>query len=308
MVYQHPLAFLLGLEGVALLRATAGDEGLGRGFVEARIAEVKALLSEGAGLGDGVEAGGIGTVEGYRAWSQSYDDPGNPLIDAEEPVVRAILAGLWPGRAVDVACGTGRHAAYLAALGHQVAGVDNSPDMLAIARQRVPPARFVLGDLRELPFADRSADIVVCSLALTHQPALESALAEFTRVLRPGGHLVTSDIHVLSLYLGGVARISLPGGGLALLPASRYVASDYLTAALSLGLQPLGCAEPRWLPSPHAGGPLARRWCPGAADAAYAATPAAIIWHFERRQPEPPDLRPGPSPRRHPETGISGDA
>lgn len=97
MVYQHPLAFLLGLEGVALLRATAGDEGLGRGFVAARIAEVTALLSDGAGLGDGVEAGGIGTVEGYRVWSQSYDDPGNPLIDVEEPVVRAILAGLWPG-------------------------------------------------------------------------------------------------------------------------------------------------------------------------------------------------------------------
>ncbi|HEY2506966.1 MAG TPA: hypothetical protein VGI58_10650 [Streptosporangiaceae bacterium] len=44
----------------------------------------------------------------------------------------------------------------------------------------------------------------VCALALTHAPGLAPVLAKFSRVLRPGGHLVTSDIHVLSLYLGGV--------------------------------------------------------------------------------------------------------
>jgi hypothetical protein len=42
MAYRHPLAFLLGLEGVALLRAHAGD-GFDRGFVAARIAEIAAV-------------------------------------------------------------------------------------------------------------------------------------------------------------------------------------------------------------------------------------------------------------------------
>jgi hypothetical protein len=109
-------------------------------------------------------------------------------------------------------------------------------------------------------------------------------MAEFARVLRPGGHLVISDIHVMSLYLGGVANALGPDGHLSLLPATRYLASDYLSAALPLGLQVRRCQEPRWPASDHAGGPMARQWCPDAANAAYTATPAAIIWDFQRAE------------------------
>jgi SAM-dependent methyltransferase len=187
------------------------------------------------------------------------------------PVVRAAAA-----------CGTGRHAAYLSGLGHQVLGVDNSPDMLIRARRRVPGAHFLAGCLDRLPVRDGAADLAVCALALTHVPALGPVMAEFARVLRPGGHLVVSDIHVNSLYLGGVASALGPSGQPALLPARRHLPSDYLTAALSHGLEVRGCAEPRWPPSDQAGGPLARTWCGAAADAAYGGTPAAIIWHFQR--------------------------
>jgi len=96
--YRHPLAFLLGLEGLALLRAHAGD-GFDRKFVDARMAEIRALLDQAApALGDGVELGRVGTAEGYREWSATYDEPGNPLIEVEEPVVRQIL-GPHPARA-----------------------------------------------------------------------------------------------------------------------------------------------------------------------------------------------------------------
>jgi SAM-dependent methyltransferase len=284
VVYRHPLAFLVGLEGAALLRAHAGD-GFDREFIEARLAETRALLAIAAPeLGDGVEAGRADTVDGYRVWSATYDQPGNPLIEVEEPVVRQILDRLPPGRALDAACGTGRHAAYLAGLGHQVIGVDSSPDMLAPAQARVPQAGLVCGDLHRLPVPDEAVDLVVCALALVHVPALAPALAELARVLRPGGHLVVSDIHVMSLYLGGVASVTEPGGRVCLLPASRFLASDYLSAALAAGLTPRSCAEPRWPPSDGAGGPLASQWCAAAADAAYEATPAAIIWHFQRAE------------------------
>jgi hypothetical protein len=155
MVYQHPFAFLLGLEGVALLRAQAGD-GFDRAFVEARMAEIQMLLDLRAGpLGsEGEELGRIGTVDGYRAWASTYDSEDNPLIALEEPIVRQIVDGLPVGSALDAACGTGRHAAYLAARGHRVVGVDSSPDMLAYARARVPQAAFLAGDLRTLPLAD----------------------------------------------------------------------------------------------------------------------------------------------------------
>lgn len=282
MAFQHPLAFLLGLEGVALLRSFAGDPGMDRDYVYARLAEVRRLLDEAAPeLGEGSEIGRIDTVGGYGVWSGTYDDPGNPLIEVEEPVFRRILDKLPPGNALDAACGTGRHAEYLAARGHRVVGVDSSPDMLGRARAKVKGAAFHLGDLHALPLPDASVDLVTCALALTHVPELAPVLAEFVRVLRPGGHLVLSDIHVMSLYLGGVAHAEQPDGR-RLLPVSRFLAGDYLNAAAPLGLRVLRCEEPRWTPSPWAGGPQARQWCREAAAAAYEATPAAIIWHFQR--------------------------
>jgi SAM-dependent methyltransferase len=281
VAYWHPLAFLLGLEGVALLRACAGDD-FDREFIEARIAETRALLDAAPTLAEGIELSDISTADGYRVWSATYDEPGNPLIEVEEPAVRQILDRLPPGRALDAACGTGRHAEYLAGRGHRVTGVDSSPEMLARACDRVPVAGFMLGDLHRLPVSDGAMDLVVCALALVHVPALGPVMAEFARVLRPGGHLVVSDIHVLSLYLGGVATVVEPDGRHGQLPATRNLASDYLAAALPLGLQPRSCAEPRWPPSDSAGGPLVQQWCQAAADAAYEATPAAIIWHFQR--------------------------
>ena len=127
MAYRHPLAFLLGLEGVALLRALVDDDFDGR-LIDARITETRELLDRAAPeLGDGIELGELGTEEGYRAWSATYDQPGNPMIDLEQALVRQILDRLPPGRALDAACGTGRHGGYLSERGHQVTGVDSSP-------------------------------------------------------------------------------------------------------------------------------------------------------------------------------------
>ena len=191
MVYQHPLAYLLGLEGIALLRAFAGE--YDRDFTMARLAEVQALLDAVDELGDGTTVDPISTSEGYLSWAASYDEPGNQLIDLEQPIVREIIDGLPSGVALDAACGTGRHSAYLASLGHTVIGVDSSLAMLERAREKVPQGEFHEGDLHDLPLPDDQVDLVVCALALVHAPDLERVLAEFVRVLRPGGNLVISD-------------------------------------------------------------------------------------------------------------------
>ena len=60
MIYQHPLAYLLGLEGVALLHAFAG--GYDRDFTEARLAEVRALLDSADQLGGGAAIRPIPTL------------------------------------------------------------------------------------------------------------------------------------------------------------------------------------------------------------------------------------------------------
>jgi len=285
MAFRHPLAFLLGFEGLALHRAFAGE--FDRGFVDERLAEVRAMLAawEQGELGPGDQVGAIDLVAGYRHWSRTYDEPGNPLIDLDGPILREILGGLPPGRALDAACGTGRLAQLLDELGHDVVGVDASPEMLALARAKLPLSAFALAGLDRLPLPDAQVDLVTCGLALVHQPALGPVLAEFARVLRPGGHLVTSDIHWQSLYLGGIASVVGDDGVEARLPAARFRPSDYVTAAVAAGFAVRGCREPRWPASPHAGGPFLRAWAAGAADAAYENTPGAMIWHFQKERP-----------------------
>lgn len=295
VIYQHPLAYLLGVEGVALLRAFAGE--YDRDFTHARLAEVRVLLEAAGQFGDGADTSPVTAAEGYRAWAETYDRPGNRLIDLEQPIVRRILDGLPRGTALDAACGTGRHAEYLASLGHTVIGVDGSAEMLAIARAKVPGGDFREGDLHHLPVPSQHADVVVCALALTHVPDLAPVLAEFVRVLRPGGHLVISDSRGLLGSLGSPVVKALPTGGFGYLPHRTHLTSDYLAAALPLGLQVRDCAEPR-MPYPVIGPGDAlptgavpayrpddhwalQPWCPAATNAAYRDTPLAIIWHFQ---------------------------
>ncbi|MFF8934542.1 class I SAM-dependent methyltransferase [Streptomyces paradoxus] len=113
---------------------------------------------------------------------------------------RRILDSLPVGAALDAACGTGRHTIHLHELGHDVIGVDASPDMLARARESLPEVGFHEAELQRLPLPDDAVDTVVCALALTHVPVRSAVLVEFARVLRPGGHrhLVISDSHLLA--------------------------------------------------------------------------------------------------------------
>ena len=82
----------------------------------------------------------------------------------EEVYIHPILDSLPIGTVIDVGCGTGRHSTYLAERGHTVQGYDTSPGMLAIAREKVPGARFDQADVRALPVPASSADALVCAL------------------------------------------------------------------------------------------------------------------------------------------------
>ncbi|MEO3764629.1 class I SAM-dependent methyltransferase [Streptomyces sp. B5E4] len=292
MRHEDPLAYVVGLEGVALLRSFTGE--YDRAFVAARLGEIRRLLGDGALAGAGVDVARVSTVEGYRIWSETYDGP-NSAFDLDEPVVGAFLDPLPAGVALDAACGTGRMTALLAGRGHRTIGVDSSPDMLARARERVPEGDFRLGGLAALPVADAAVDVVVCSLALTHVPDLGPAMAEFARVLRPGGHLVTSDVHPERVALGSIPAVRLLDGSPGRVETYRHAVGDYVRAALAAGLEVLGCEEPgvpaageaKAAPAPAAGpGPWEawpwslRELVPEAAAASDAGVPAEIVWHF----------------------------
>jgi ubiquinone/menaquinone biosynthesis C-methylase UbiE len=108
--------------------------------------------------------------------------------------VLARLAGRAPREALDVGCGTGFLALRLAELGHVVSGVDLSAQMIEQARGKADLAGleidFRVGDAADLDSTDGSYDLVVARHVIWNLPDPERGLAEWLRVLRPGGRLL----------------------------------------------------------------------------------------------------------------------
>lgn len=129
--------------------------------------------------------------------SRGYD---HPLIQrwfyqpAQDAIIEELHA-IGADRIVDVGCGTGILAARIQATLHpaEVTGVDPSEGMLANARRRSSAVNWLEGTAEVLPLADGSVDAVTSSTAFHFfdQPA---ALAEFHRVLAPGGIVVVGSV------------------------------------------------------------------------------------------------------------------
>jgi len=190
----------LSLAGLALVRNWLVGE---RETVNPILDELERLAA--APRGEWIDVPLRDSAEGYTAWAETYDVRANPIVHLEGPFMAALFARLDPGRALDAACGTGRHTEVLAGLGHDVVGVDASPAMLGRARERLPEADFREGQLDALPLDDGSVDLAVCSLALTHLDDPGPAIAELARVVRPGGRIVLSDVHPAWIALGAQA-------------------------------------------------------------------------------------------------------
>lgn len=291
---QDPVAYLVGLQGVALLRACAGEHG--PEFMTQRLVEIAELLRRPAALGEALPAQPLSVVDGYDEWSSSYDGPGNALLDWEIGYVKDLVSDLPPGRALDAGCGSGRHAQWLAQQGFSVTGVDTSPKMLALARQKLPQQQWLIGDFEQLEAADDSFDLVVCALALTHRPDPAPAITEFARVLAPGGTLVVSDTY--SEYTGST-RYPLvrdaDDGSARYLPGWNHSLSAYLQPALAAGLELTAVHEPRSgprtdpnlepIPTPPGAVPnrwLLHTWYPAAVNAAYQGQPSAKFLRWKK--------------------------
>jgi ubiquinone/menaquinone biosynthesis C-methylase UbiE len=112
-----------------------------------------------------------------------------------KPMERAFLGAfveVVKGQVADVGCGTGRVTAYLHSLGVDVFGVDLSPGMLAMARSEYPHLRFDEGTMVDLDIKDGSLGGLMAWYSIIHIPRelVPAVLAEFYRVLEPGGHLL----------------------------------------------------------------------------------------------------------------------
>lgn len=158
--------------------------------------------------------------------------PIEPLLDA---------ARVGPGtRVLDVATGPGHVAAACAARGATPVGLDVAYVMVAVARARYPELDFRQGDAQRLIFADASLEAVVGNFAILHLGRPERAVAEFVRVLKPGGSVALSTwdtpdrTRMIGVFLdaandvGAVPLPHLPAGP----PFFRYADDSEFTRLL----------------------------------------------------------------------------
>lgn len=175
---------------------------------------------------------------GYDRWASIYDHDANPLQALEGPEVRDAVGDPRDALALDLGCGTGRHALWLAAEGASVTALDFSEGMLDQARKK-PGAeriRFIAHDLHTpLPFV-AEFDLVVSGLVLEHIANLDHVFSEARRVLRPAGRAVISAMHPAMFLQGTQARFKDPATGDVIMPGSvPHSISDFVMAALRAG-------------------------------------------------------------------------
>lgn len=145
----------------------------------------------------------------------SYDEL-RPAAEAWQELFETLVAAgdLVAPRVLDVGCGTGRLTAALAERGVRAWGVDVSPEMLEVARAKVPRRGALrLAPAERLPFKDGWFDRAVFCLAV-HLIDRPRALAQARRVLAPGGRIVIAtfdpihfDRYYLNRYFPSIARI-----------------------------------------------------------------------------------------------------
>jgi SAM-dependent methyltransferase len=205
-------------------------------------------------------------VEAKTAITQWYDDLAARWPTHAPPGIQTFITaqvGCAPGSLIlDAGCGNGVRCIPLARAGYRVHGIDLSPEMIAVARQTAtglglgePDARFAVGDVERLPVADALCDAVLCVNVLDFTPHPGIALAEFARVLRPGGRLVLSMLGAHSAVKRGPGserwRRFLPGAP-AVIPLNDILPWEMEALLGALGWQIL---DQRPHVGPTVGGP-----------------------------------------------------
>jgi ubiquinone/menaquinone biosynthesis C-methylase UbiE len=155
---------------------------------------------------------------------------------ADRTVDLALGCAPAPARILDVGCGTGYLLGRLAGRvprARVLAGIDPAPAMIQVAAGAATDARlrFVVGTAEQLPWPDRSFDLVVSTTSFDHWADQRAGLAQCARVLAPGGCLVLADLFSVLLLPTLVA-------GRRGKARTRRRATQLLTAA--------GLHTPRW--------------------------------------------------------------
>jgi SAM-dependent methyltransferase len=136
-----------------------------------------------------------GQAESWARWAR------RPGFDSYWRLHRdAFLRLLPPPRRVtiDVGCGEGRLARDLAERGHSVVALDASPTMVRLAREAAPTMDVRVADAVNLPFPDRSVDLVVAFMSYQDVDDMPAAVTEAARVITADGRLCMAIVHPIN--------------------------------------------------------------------------------------------------------------
>jgi ubiquinone/menaquinone biosynthesis C-methylase UbiE len=125
----------------------------------------------------------------YNLIAQLVEEAGRSCVEEAE---------IEPGQDVlDVACGTGNATIAAAGKGAKVTGLDLTPELFDVARQRAAEAgveiEWVEGDAEDLPYEDESFDRVLSAIGIQFAPRHDVTAKELARVCRPGGLIVLAN-------------------------------------------------------------------------------------------------------------------
>jgi ubiquinone/menaquinone biosynthesis C-methylase UbiE len=142
------------------------------------------------------------TRKNYDSFADSFAQTRRHLW----PEMKPLAAGCFKkgDRVLDIGCGNGRFCQFFKEQGAEYSGIDNSRNLIAIARKNFPEANFAVADALGLPFKENVFDLAVSFAVIHHIPSKYLRLKFFNearRVLKPGGRLIATawDLRPLSM-------------------------------------------------------------------------------------------------------------
>ncbi|MDH6135778.1 SAM-dependent methyltransferase [Kitasatospora sp. MAA4] len=190
---------------------------------------------------------------GYGEWVADYEDTVQDVMDLA--LLDELAVPDWPSvrRAADLGCGTGRTGVWLRGAGVAAAdGVDLTPQMLALAREKGVHERLVEADVAATGLPGGGYGLVICSLIDEHLADLRPLYREAARLAEPGALFVLVVFHSHFIMLSGMpTHFTAADGEPVAITTHVHLLSDHVAAGLGAGWQLAelreGVVDDRWV-------------------------------------------------------------
>ncbi|WP_017540197.1 class I SAM-dependent DNA methyltransferase [Nocardiopsis halophila] len=195
----------------------------------------------------------VDVAAGYGAWAQTYERTVEDLMDID--LLERLTGPEWASvrRAADLGCGTGRTGEWLHGKGAQrIDGVDLTPEMLEIAKQKGAHESLGVADATESGLESGAYDLVISSLIDEHLPDVGPLYEEAARLARPGGWMVIVTYHPQFMITAGMPTHYTDGEGRSYaIQTHVHLVSDHVRAGVAAGWRLAemheGIIDDRWL-------------------------------------------------------------